>query len=111
DGPFARVVPPLAGAWQLAALGAEHLAIATGEKVTRQHGSRAAKGAYFILAARSLGLDCGPMSGFNNAQVDEAFFPGTSDKSNFLCNLGCGDASKLYPRSPRLSFDAACQFV
>ena len=69
------------------------------------------QGAYFMLAARSLGLDCGPMSGFNNAKVDEAFFAGTSVKSNFLCNLGHGDASKLKPRSPRLSFTEACKFV
>jgi len=69
------------------------------------------QGAYFMLAARSLGLDCGPMSGFNNAKVDEAFFAGTTIKSNFLCNLGHGDASKLFPRSPRLSFEEACQLV
>jgi 3-hydroxypropanoate dehydrogenase len=69
------------------------------------------QGAYFMIAARALGLDCGPMSGFNNAKVDEAFFAGTTIKSNFLCNLGHGDASKLYPRSPRLSFDEACQVV
>jgi 3-hydroxypropanoate dehydrogenase len=69
------------------------------------------QGAYFMLAARSLGLDCGPMSGFNNAKVDEAFFAGTTVKSNFLCNLGHGDASKLYPRLPRLSFEEACQFA
>ncbi len=66
------------------------------------------QGAYFILAARSQGLDCGPMSGFNNAMVDATFFAGTTIKSNFLCNLGHGDASKLYPRSPRLSFEEAC---
>ncbi len=69
------------------------------------------QGAYFMLAARSLGLDCGPMSGFNNAKVDEAFFAGTTVKSNFLCNLGHGDASKLHPRSPRLTFEEACQLV
>ena len=69
------------------------------------------QGAYFMIAARALGLDCGPMSGFNNAKVDEAFFAGTSVKSNFLCNLGYGDATKLYPRSPRLSFDEACKVV
>jgi nitroreductase len=69
------------------------------------------EGAYFMLAARALGLDCGPMSGFNNKKVDEAFFAGTTVKSNFLCNLGHGDASKLFPRSPRLSFDEACQVV
>jgi 3-hydroxypropanoate dehydrogenase len=67
------------------------------------------QGAYFMLAARSLGLDCGPMSGFDNAKVDAAFFAGTTIKSNFLCNLGYGDASKLYPRSPRLSFNEACK--
>jgi 3-hydroxypropanoate dehydrogenase len=69
------------------------------------------QGAYFMLAARSLGLDCGPMSGFDNAKVDQAFFAGTTVKSNFLCNLGYGDASKLYPRSPRLSFEEACKVI
>jgi 3-hydroxypropanoate dehydrogenase len=69
------------------------------------------QGAYFMLAARALGLDCGPMSGFDNARVDEAFFAGTAVKSNFLCNLGYGDSSKLYPRSPRLGFDEACKRV
>jgi 3-hydroxypropanoate dehydrogenase len=67
------------------------------------------QGAYFMLAARALGLDCGPMSGFNNAKVDAEFFAGTTVKSNFLCNLGHGDASRLHPRSPRLSFDEACK--
>jgi 3-hydroxypropanoate dehydrogenase len=69
------------------------------------------QGAYFMLAARSLGLDCGPMSGFDNAKVDAAFFAGTKVKSNFLCNLGYGDASKLHPRSPRLTFEEACKVV
>jgi 3-hydroxypropanoate dehydrogenase len=69
------------------------------------------QGAYFMLAARALGLDCGPMSGFDNAKVDAAFFAGTTIKSNFLCNLGHGDASKLYPRSPRLTFEEACKLV
>ena len=69
------------------------------------------QGAYFMLAARSLGLDCGPMSGFNNAKVDAEFFAGTAIKSNFLCALGYGDASRLYPRSPRLTFDEACRVV
>ncbi len=69
------------------------------------------QGAYFMLAARSLGLDCGPMSGFNNAKVDAEFFAGTTTKSNFLCNFGYGDASKLYPRSPRLTFEEACQLL
>ena len=66
------------------------------------------QGAYFMLAARAVGLDCGPMSGFNNAKVDAAFFPGTTIKSNFLCNLGYGDATKLHPRAPRLTFEEAC---
>jgi 3-hydroxypropanoate dehydrogenase len=69
------------------------------------------QGAYFMLAARSLGLDCGPMSGFDNAKADAAFFAGTSVKSNFLCNLGHGDASKLFPRSPRLGFEEACRIA
>ena len=69
------------------------------------------QGAYFMLAARSLGLDCGPMSGFNNAKVDAEFFAGTTIKSNFLCALGYGDASKLHPRSPRLTFEEACQAI
>jgi 3-hydroxypropanoate dehydrogenase len=66
------------------------------------------QGAYFMLAARACGLDCGPMSGFDNAKVDAAFFAGTTVKSNFLCNLGHGDAGKLHPRSPRLTFEEAC---
>jgi 3-hydroxypropanoate dehydrogenase len=69
------------------------------------------QGAYFMIAARSLGLDCGPMSGFDNAKVDEAFFAGTTVKSNFLCNLGYGDARKYHPRSPRLTFEEACKIV
>jgi 3-hydroxypropanoate dehydrogenase len=69
------------------------------------------QGAYFILAARALGLDCGPMSGFDNAKVDAEFFAGTTIKSNFLCNLGYGDANKLHPRSPRLDFEEACALV
>ena len=69
------------------------------------------QGAYFMLAARSLGLDCGPMSGFNNAKVDAEFFAGTTVKSNFLCALGCGDASKLHPRLPRLTFEETCQII
>jgi 3-hydroxypropanoate dehydrogenase len=66
------------------------------------------EGAYFILAARAVGLDCGPMSGFDNAKIDAEFFPDGKWKSNFLCNLGYGDATKLFPRSPRLSFEEAC---
>lgn len=69
------------------------------------------QGAYFMLAARALGLDCGPMSGFDNAAVDEAFFAGTPIRSNFLCNLGYGDSSKLFPRSTRLSFEEICKIL
>ena len=67
------------------------------------------EGAYFILAARASGLDCGPMSGFDNAKVDAAFFPDEKWKSNFLINLGYGDRATLYPRNPRLEFGEACR--
>ena len=82
------------------------------------------QGAYFIIAARAVGLDCGPMSGFDNARVDEEFFAaGKCDscdeefmpeghlRSNFLCNLGYGDSTKLFPRSPRLEFEEACRLL
>lgn len=69
------------------------------------------QGAYLILAARALGLDCGPMSGFDHDKVDEAFFAGTRIRSNFLVNLGHGDTAKLFPRSPRLSFDEAARIL
>jgi 3-hydroxypropanoate dehydrogenase len=83
------------------------------------------QGAYFILAARALGLDCGPMSGFDNARLDEEFFGAGKEckgaeqeffsegqlKSNFLCNLGYGDPAKLHPRSPRLAFEEACRLL
>ena len=69
------------------------------------------QGGYLILAARALGLDCGPMSGFDAAKLDAAFFAGTTVKSNFICTLGRGDASKVMPRNPRLAFDEACQLV
>jgi 3-hydroxypropanoate dehydrogenase len=67
------------------------------------------QGAYLILAARSLGLDTGPMSGFDNAKLDQAFFAGTAIRSNFLVNLGQGDPASIFPRSPRLGFDEACR--
>ncbi len=69
------------------------------------------QGAYFMIAARALGLDCGPMSGFDNDGVDTAFFPGGKWKSNFLCNIGYGDRSQLFERGPRLAFDDACQVL
>ena len=67
--------------------------------------------AYLILAARALGLDCGPMTGFDNAKVDAAFFAGTPIRSSILVNLGHGDPASIFPRSPRLSFDEACQIA
>ena len=69
------------------------------------------QGGYFILAARALGLDCGPMSGFDSGKVDAAFWAGTAIRTNFLCNLGHGDPAKLFVRSPRLSFEEACRIV
>jgi 3-hydroxypropanoate dehydrogenase len=77
------------------------------------------QGGYFILAARALGLDCGPMSGFDNAKVDAEFFTAAAGnppafhqvKSNFLCNLGYGHAAKLFPRNPRLTFEEACRLL
>jgi 3-hydroxypropanoate dehydrogenase len=69
------------------------------------------QGGYLILAARLLGLDCGPMSGFDAAAVDREFWAGSTVRTNFLCNLGYGDASQLKPRPPRLAFDEACELV
>lgn len=69
------------------------------------------QGAYLMMAARALGLDCGPMSGFDNAAVDKTFFAGTAIQSNFICSLGYGKPNSPFPRSPRLSFDEACQFI
>jgi 3-hydroxypropanoate dehydrogenase len=67
------------------------------------------QGAYLIMAARALGLDCGPMSGFDNAKVDAAFFEGTPWRSNFLMNIGYGDPRSVKPRGPRLAFEEACR--
>ncbi len=69
------------------------------------------QGAYFMIAARALGLDCGPMSGFDKDGVDKEFFAGTNIKSNFLCNIGYGTDENLFPRSPRLAFDDACEIL
>jgi 3-hydroxypropanoate dehydrogenase len=69
------------------------------------------QGAYFIMAARALGLDCGPMSGFDHAKDDAAFWAGTAVKTNFICNLGHGDPAKVYTRSPRFAFDEVCRMV
>ena len=69
------------------------------------------QGAYLMLAARAMGLDCGPMSGFNPEKVEQAFFPDGGVKVNFLCGIGYGDPAKVFPRSLRLSFDEACKVV
>jgi 3-hydroxypropanoate dehydrogenase len=69
------------------------------------------QGAYLMMAARSLGLDCGPMGGFEPGMVDAAFFKGTTYKSNFLCNIGYGDHSKLFNQNPRLDFEDVCSFA
>jgi 3-hydroxypropanoate dehydrogenase len=96
---------------------------ATTEETAFRNGTL--QGAYLILAARALGLDCGPMSGFDNAAVDREFFGAAADpastdqeffvestvKSNFLCNLGYGDPSRLHPRNPRLDFEEACTLI
>jgi 3-hydroxypropanoate dehydrogenase len=92
------------------------------EATAKRNGSL--QGAYFMMAARALGLDCGPMSGFDQIKVDHEFFPSTQQsdfgyenfpdshiKTNFLCNLGYGDPSKLFPRNPRLDFDEACKLL
>jgi 3-hydroxypropanoate dehydrogenase len=81
------------------------------EEFTRTHALRngTLQGAYFIIAARALGLDAGPMSGFDNAKVDAEFFADGRLKSNFLCNLGYGDPTKLHPRLPRFEFDECCR--
>ena len=83
--------------------------LANTERAAFRNGSL--QGAYFLLAARALGLDCGPMSGFDNAKVDAEFFPDGRFKSNFLCNLGYGDPSKVMPRSPRFAFEDACKVL
>ena len=69
------------------------------------------QGAYLIIAARALGLDCGPMSGFDNAAVDKAFFAGTRIQSNFICSLGYGKPNSPFPRNPRLTFEEAGRFA
>ena len=78
---------------------------------TTAYQSGTLQGAYLIIAARALGLDCGPMGGFDSARVDATFFPEGTVRSNFLCNLGYGDSAKLHARAPRLAFDDACRIV
>ncbi len=104
DQKFYDQLPNLFPAWDARPMFVSNPALS--EQTAFRNGSL--QGAYFILAARALGLDAGPMSGFDNAKVDQAFFEGSSWKSNFLCNIGYGDAAKLHPRGPRLTFDQAC---
>jgi 3-hydroxypropanoate dehydrogenase len=99
-----QIFPHYAGARDMFANNADLTQISAMRNGTLQ-------GGYFIIAARALGLDCGPMSGFDNAKVDAEFFAGGSVKSNFLCNLGHGDPSKLFPRNPRLTFEEACKLL
>lgn len=98
-----RLAPHMdAGAWQARPEAAR--AAVAGQNGWLQAG-------YFILAARSLGLDCGPMGGFDAEMVDAAFFAGSGWRSHLLCNLGQGDPSRLRPRAARLTFDEACRVV
>lgn len=107
DEKFYDHLPTLFPAFDARSMFAENKAMA--ETTAMRNSSL--QGAYFILAVRALGLDAGPMSGFNNEGVDEAFFKGTSWKSNFICTLGYGDAAKLYPRGPRLDFNTAAKII
>jgi 3-hydroxypropanoate dehydrogenase len=79
------------------------------EATARRNGTL--QGGYLVIAARALGLDCGPMSGFDNAGVDREFFAGTRIESNFICSIGYGDPASLFPRNPRLTFDEAGRFA
>jgi len=79
------------------------------EETAKRNGTL--QGAYFMIVARSFGLDCGPMSGFDNAKMDATFFANAEIRSNFLCNLGYGDATKLFPRSPRFEYAEVCQIL
>jgi len=109
DAAFARMLP------KLAPRSAEGLSreLAQDPEKARYMAMRSTglQGGYFMLAARALGLDCGPMSGFDREGVDKEFFAGTSIRSYFLCNLGFGDREGLRPRAARLSFDEACKIL
>jgi 3-hydroxypropanoate dehydrogenase len=99
-----RLFPPIPGARDMFANNAALADITAFRNGTLQ-------GAYLILAARALGLDCGPMSGFDNAAVDQLFFAGTNVRSNFICNLGYGDPKGIYPRNVRFEFAEACSIA
>lgn len=107
DSRFFEFLPELFPVYDAAAPYRENLPVA--HTAALRNGSL--QGAYLMLAARALGLDCGPMSGFDNAQVDATFFADGRWKSNFLCSLGYGDVDKLRPRGPRLSFAQACELA
>ncbi|BCK87929.1 putative malonic semialdehyde reductase RutE [Sideroxyarcus emersonii] len=99
-----KLFPPIPGARDMFAGNAALADITAFRNGTLQ-------GAYLILAARALGLDCGPMSGFDNAAIDQQFFAGTNVRSNFICNLGYGDPKGVYPRNVRLEFAEACSIA
>lgn len=109
DLEFAAKLPKLLPPDRVAAMQKMFALPQVAEVTAMRNGSL--QGAYLMLAARSLGLDCGPMSGFNNAAVDEAFFAGTTVRSNFICSVGYGDPSGVYPRLPRLPFDEVSRFA
>ncbi len=107
DKRFYDRLPELFPAFDARAIYTANLGLA--ERAGLQNASMQA--AYLIMAARTLGLDCGPMTGFNPGKLDELFFPEGEWTSNILINIGYGDAEKLYPRGPRLSFDQACRII
>jgi 3-hydroxypropanoate dehydrogenase len=109
DLDFARTLPKLAP--RAASTLSEILAADPDKARLMAMRSAGLQGGYFIVAARALGLDCGPMSGFDREGVDKEFFAGTAIKSYFLCNLGFGDPAGLRPRSERLGFDEACKIL
>lgn len=107
DTRFYEHLPKMFPAYDAQALFAGNAELATGTAF--RNGTL--QGAYLMIAARALGLDCGPMSGFDADKLNAAFFPDGRWQANFLCNLGVGNAARLYPRGPRLSFDEACRIV
>ena len=107
DEKFYERLPKLFTAFDARSMFADNGAAAE----TTAHRNSTLQGAYLVLAARALGYDTCPMSGFDNAKVDEIFLSGTTWKSNFICAIGYGDPDKLYPRGPRLAFDEACKIL
>lgn len=107
DSQFLEFLPRLFTAYDLAAMLRDDPL--TAASIAFRNSSL--QGAYLILAARALGLDCGPMSGFDSDKVNEAFFPDGRWQTNFLCSLGYGDVAKLRPKGPRLSFEQSCRIV